>query len=409
MRDEREPRAARATGPGEPRPDEGHTGDTAELPLPGELLDDDGQPSESAPATQPQPQAIEEPDRRPASLVIQTSFLGDMVLTTPLIEELAARGPVDVVATPAAAALLANNPHVRDVIRYDKRGDARGLSGLWRASRTLRERQDGEARDVRTAYLAQGSARSAMLALLAGIRERVGFETSAGRALYTRAVAYRDDRHHAERLWRLSQADDAASPAALRPRLYPGLEEVSQVDALLKEAGHTPDIPLIALAPGSVWATKRWPGYPALAAALAREFAGRAWIVTIGGVGDALLAAEIVAAAAPHTVVDAMGRLSLLASAELIDRCAVLVTNDSAPQHLASAMGTPTVALFGPTVPEFGFGPLAARQAVLGRDDLPCRPCHRHGPEHCPLGHWRCMMELAPDDVAARTIALLDG
>ena len=102
MRDEREPRAARATGPGEPRPDEGHTGDTAELPLTGELLDDDGQPSESAPATQPQPQAIEEPDRRPASLVIQTSFLGDMVLTTPLIAELARDEVLELVGDLAA-------------------------------------------------------------------------------------------------------------------------------------------------------------------------------------------------------------------------------------------------------------------------------------------------------------------
>jgi heptosyltransferase-2 len=106
-------------------------------------------------------------------------------------------------------------------------------------------------------------------------------------------------------------------------------------------------------------------------------------------------------------VLDATGRLSLLASAELIGRCAVLVTNDSAPLHLASAMGTPTVAIFGPTVPEFGFGPLAPRATVVGHDTLPCRPCDRHGPQRCPLGHHRCMRDLTPSMVAERTRALL--
>lgn len=380
------------------RPEEGRH--TAEVPV----FDDEG-PEAEAPETQPELARVES-DTRAASLVIQTSFLGDMVLTTPLIAELARRGPVDVVATPASAPLLANNPDVRDVIRYDKRGDDGGMTGLFRASVSLRQRQDGGARRVRTAYLAQGSVRSAVLAALAGIRERVGFSTSSGRALYTRRVPYRDDRHHAERLWRLSQPADASdpAPAVIRPRLFPGLEEVSRVDALLEAAGWQGE-PLIGLAPGSIWATKRWPGYPALAAALAPH--GR--LVVIGGVGDSPLAAEIVESARPHPVIDAMGRLSLLASAELIARLRVLVTNDSAPQHLASAMDTPTVVLFGPTVPEFGFGPLAGRTAVLGLDTLPCRPCDRHGPEKCPLGHWRCMMELAPGYVAERTLELLRG
>jgi heptosyltransferase-2 len=79
----------------------------------------------------------------------------------------------------------------------------------------------------------------------------------------------------------------------------------------------------------------------------------------------------------------------------------VLVTNDSAPQHLASARGTPTVTLFGPTVPAFGFGPLAPGSVTLGVEELACRPCDPHGPERCPLGHWRCMRELSVERVIA--------
>jgi heptosyltransferase-2 len=114
-----------------------------------------------------------------------------------------------------------------------------------------------------------------------------------------------------------------------------------------------------------------------------------------------------VASAAPARVLDATGRLSLLASAELIGRCAVLVGNDSAPTHLASGIGTPTITLFGPTVEAFGFGPLAPRSEALGVQSLPCRPCHPHGPRECPLGHFACMKTLEPSQVAARVRNLL--
>jgi heptosyltransferase-2 len=339
-----------------------------------------------------------------SSLVIQTSFLGDVVLTTPLLAELASQGPVDIVVTPAAAPLLANHPAVRDLLVFDKRGTDDGMAGLWRFARALRTRADGTPREITTAYLAQGSMRSASLALFAGIRDRVGFDSSAGRVLYTRRSRYRGSRHHAERLWRLAAGDDAPDPApeVIRPRLYPGVAERAAVDALLK------DVPrdgarLLALAPGSIWGTKRWPHYPALAARLAPLYR----LVVIGGPDDAALAAEIARAAGRERVVDTTGTLSLLGSAELLSRCAALVTNDSAPQHLASAAGTPTLTIFGPTAPEFGFGPLAPRHASIGHESLDCRPCHQHGPQHCPLTHWRCMRELGAEQVERALNSLL--
>jgi heptosyltransferase-2 len=332
----------------------------------------------------------------PSSLVIQTSFLGDTVLTTPLLAQLANRGPVDVVATPAAAALLANHPAVRTIIAYDKRGVDRGLIGLWRLARRLR------ATRYDVALLAQGSWRSAALAHLAGVPARIGFSTSAGRLLYTKRVPYRDDLHHAARLLMLARPNGREPlPGELRPSLAPSQRERDAVDRLLAAAGVRAGERLVGLAPGSVWATKRWPYYPELAQLLADS----ARIVVLGSAGDASLAHAIVVGV-PNAI-DATGQLSLLASAELVRRCGVLVTNDSAPLHLASAMGTPTVAIFGPTVPEFGFGPLAPRASVMGHESLPCRPCDRHGPQRCPLGHFRCMRELAPALVAERVRALL--
>jgi heptosyltransferase II len=327
-----------------------------------------------------------------ASVVVQTSFLGDTILTTPLLAQLAHRGPVDVVTTPAAASVLKGHPAVRQVIVYDKRGTHAGLIGFL----TMRGRLKDGGYDV--AYLAQGSLRSALLVWAARIPERIGFATSSGSWLYTTKVAYRDDLHHAARLLLLSRPNGREPTAdEMRPSLAPGDAERSVVDALLRSRGVGADERLIALAPGSVWATKRWPYYPQLAQALAD--AGR--IVIVGGPGDRALAQEI-QAVVPHAV-DATGELPLLASADLIERCAVIVTNDSAPLHLASAMGTPTVAIFGPTVPEFGFGPLAPARVVLGHETLACRPCHRHGPKRCPLTHFRCMRELSVEAVAERT------
>ena len=333
-----------------------------------------------------------------SSLVIQTSFLGDVVLTTPLIAELATRGPVDVVVTPAAAPLLANHPLIRSVIAYDKRGRDDGLGGIISLARSLSFAK------YDAAYLAQGSVRTAVIARAARIRRIVGFDSSGGKLLYTVRVHYRKDRHHAERLWRLAVGDAAAdpSPESIRPHLYPGETERHAVDALLESVPRD-GAPMVALAPGSIWGTKRWPHYPALAAKLAPLYR----IVVTGGSADAALAAAIAAAAGPERVIDATGRLTLLASAELIARCAAIVTNDSAPQHLASAVGTPTLSIFGPTVPEFGFGPLAPRHRTAGNQTLSCRPCDRHGPQVCPLGHFRCMRELEVGHIEAEFRALL--
>ena len=318
------------------------------------------------------------------TLVVQTSFIGDMVLTTPLLTYLAQRDEVHVISTRASSLLVANHPAVSRAIVYDKRGDDRGIAGFAKMGFALRrERYD-------RALLAQGSMRSGALVMAAGIPVRIGFDTSAGRAFYTERVKYVEEEHHALRLLRLA---GFAEPAPPRPSLTPGLSEKNAVDALLRGRD---DRPMIALAPGSVWPTKRWPGYEELTRALA----ARGTIVVIGSADDHEMAAEIVNAAGGRAI-DATGKLSLLASAELIRRCAVLVTNDSAPQHLASAMNTPTVTLFGPTVPQFGFGPLAERSATVGLDALICRPCDRHGPFACPLGHWKCMVELRVESVLA--------
>jgi len=310
------------------------------------------------------------PPVRPSTLVIQTAFLGDVILTTPLLSVLADRhGPVDVVTTPAAASLLDHHPAVGDVLRYDKHGADRGWKPFRLLGRELR------ARGYDRVYLPHQSLRSALLALWSGARERIGFADSAAAVTYTSRVPRPRQGHEVERLLALA----GVRPGDVAPPVSIGLAptDLAAADAWLVSHGVGPDF--VAIAPGSVWATKRWPYYAELAVGLDRT------AVIVGGAEDAQLADAIVHAARGRAV----------------SAAGVLVTNDSAPLHLATAVGTPVVAVFGPTVPEFGFGPRRADDIVLGHDELPCRPCSRHGPPTCPLGHHRCMRDLSAADVAA--------
>lgn len=317
------------------------------------------------------------------SLVVQTAFLGDVVLTTPLLSALAARhGPLDVVTTPAAAPLLVAHPAVRRVIAYDKRGTHRG----WRGLRDLAARLADERYE--RAYLPHRSLRTAALAWLARIPSRIGF-SDGWPFLYTASRPRPVMGHEIDRL--LALAD--SPPAAYAPSLPPTADDRAAAAAALQDM---PD-PIVALAPGSIWGTKRWPYF----AELAGRLASRAAVAAVGGPEDRDLGAAIVEAVerAGGRAVNTCGTLSLRQSAAVIARAALLVSNDSAPLHLASAVGTPVVAVFGPTVPEFGFGPIREGDVTLGLDRLACRPCSPHGPPRCPLGHHRCMRAIGPEAV----------
>ena len=325
--------------------------------------------------------------RPPRALVVQTAFLGDVVLTTPLLVVLADRhGPVDVVTTPAAAPLLETHPAVRRVLAYDKRQADRGLSGLRRLARRLR------AERYAVAYLPHRSLRSAALARLARIPRRVGY-TDGWRSLYTEARPRPRSGHEIDRLLALAGGPPHGE---VRPTLHLADGDVARAAAELEAAGITP--PFAAVAPGSIWGTKRWPHY----AELARRLTQRLDVVLVGGPEDSALADRIVAAAgggAARRAVNLCGRLPVRESVAVIRAAAVLVTNDSAPLHFAQAVETPTVAIFGPTVPAFGFGPRGARDVVVQFEGLACRPCSPHGPATCPLGHHRCLQALSVEDV----------
>ena len=185
----------------------------------------------------------------------------------------------------------------------------------------------------------------------------------------------------------------------LRPHVTPetGMVGIHTGGAWLAERRIT--TPFVAVAPGSIWGTKRWPGYTELVARLEKP------VVVLGSAADGELAAQVAGAAAGRAH-SAAGALSLRESAALIERASLLVTNDSAPLHLATGVGTPVVAVFGPTTPSQGFGPLGGAGRVVQTSGLWCRPCSPHGPATCPLGHHACMQSITVDQVLRAATAL---
>lgn len=324
-------------------------------------------------------------------LVIQTAFLGDVILSTPFFRALAGVFPdaaVDAVTIPSTKIVFRHFPGVRRVWTMDKGSLIRKTADLFRLVRVLRAEQ------YDAAFSLQLHATSSFLMAAAGIRTRVGFRRQKGlthpvappkglhmRLRYLTLLTPFTDRTfdgNTELPW--SEAEDRAAEAAVAP---------------LRAAGG----PLVGLAPGSVWPTKRWPesNYAALARILST---GGANLVAVGGREDRGLCASVLDGAGGRSL-NCAGELSVLESAAVIGRLDALVTNDSAPLHMADAVGTDVIAVFGPTVRRFGCFPYRPGDEVM-EHDLPCRPCSRHGSRRCPEGHFRCMLDTAPEAVAAR-------
>jgi heptosyltransferase-2 len=335
-------------------------------------------------------------------LIAQTSFLGDVVLSTPVcaaVRRHYAGAHITMLVRPENAAVLEGHPHVDAVLTDDKRRSERGRASL----RVLRKLRQG---DFDVALALHKSFRTAWLLAAAGIPQRVGFRESAGWFLYPRRAARDRARHDVERnLSILAGLDLDPEADRARPFVACSSEAVARFHAALRQHGISPEASFVGIAPGSAWATKRWTvdGYAAVLTYV--HGALRAVPVLLGARGDMAYAAAIQHAAGGLGV-NLVGQTDVALLVAAIDACGVLVTNDSAPMHIAVARDTPVVAIFGPTTLQQGFGPYTDR-AVVVQHDLSCRPCGRHGARSCPIGTHACMRDIAAAEVTAAVDALL--
>jgi heptosyltransferase-2 len=324
-------------------------------------------------------------------LILQTAFIGDVVLTTPLIRavhQLYPAAAIHFLTIPVSQNLVETLPYLKRLWIFDKRGRDNGISGLLKLARRLRKEK------FQLALVPHRSLRSALLVFLAAIPRRIGFDRSSGAMFFTDRVLYSYEQHEVERNLCLLQPLSLQAKEKILPEIYPDSQDKELVNSWLISAGIDENTHFITLAAGSVWFTKRWPAdyWVALADLLTRQ---NYKIVLIGSPEDKYLAAGIMSTSTT-SIIDALGCFTLRQSAELIRRSCLLISNDSAPTHLGSAVRTPVLTIFGSTVPAFGFSPYGTGSQVAEIKNLPCRPCTDHGKSKCPLGHFKCMRDLTP-------------
>lgn len=320
--------------------------------------------------------------------MIRLSSLGDVVLATAAVAALRQEVPaaeLHVLTKPAFRSLFAGNPGVAAVLEWNP------AAGLGRLARDLRRQNYAWIVDL------HANLRTRLLRVLVpGPR----WSVYAKGALRRRLAVWR---HRPELLagqpYVVERYLAALAPLGVHrretlPRLYLTDSERERAAALLRDGGWDGQAPLIGLAPGARWATKAWP--PEHWADLARAVVagGLGCPILVGGAAERELC-EGVLRQAGTAGVHLGGRTDVRETAAVLERCSVLVTNDSAPLHLAGAVGTRVVALFGPTVPGFGFGPLGREDIVL-EETLACRPCSLHGDDRCPVGTHQCLQQITP-------------
>ncbi len=326
--------------------------------------------------------------------IFQTSFIGDSVLTTPLIQKTKKLFPdtkIVVITRPQTEDIFKPLPEVSEVILNDKRGWNK-IAGVWKTAKAIKKS------GIDILLVPHRSFRSALIAWLSRVPIRIGFTSSEGWFLYTKTVPFNWMIHDAERNLSLLQgiAKEKFGGEKLTMSFTPSAEE--NVARLLQDF-NLEGKKLVGIHAGSAWPTKCWPMeyFVELISKLQTELNVQVVLVG-GGKKDADLGEKICQLSKGHAA-SLCGKTSLADLMALMKHFSLFITNDSGPMHIATAFDVPTLAIFGPTTRELGFFPYGEGHRVLEVKDLPCRPCALHGGKKCPLGHFKCMRDILPQNV----------
>ncbi len=310
-------------------------------------------------------------------LIIQTAFLGDVILATPVVSELKRLFPeaeIDFLVKKGNESLLDNNPYLGTVFILDKsKGKFRELLRL---IPLIRKRKY----DLVINLHRFGS--SGLITMLSGAKRTYGFDKNPFARFYTKKFSHKigDNTHEVSR--NLALIHEFGAKDRERPQLFPSMANFEAIEAYCK-------IPFFCLAPASVWYTKQLPIEKWVE--LIGLLQGKGKIYLIGGKSDIDLCEQIIKLSEPADVINLCGQLNLLESAALMSKATRNFVNDSGPMHMASAMNAPVTAFFCSTIPAFGFGPLSTDAHVAEiSEQLSCRPCGLHGHKNCPEGHFKC-------------------
>lgn len=326
--------------------------------------------------------------------IFQTSFIGDSVLTTPLIKKTAKLFPdakIVVITRPQTEDIFRPMKEVSEIILNRKTGWDK-IVGVWKTAKAIKES------GIDILLVPHRSFRSALIAWLSGVPIRIGFTSSEGWFFYTKTVPFSWMIHDAERNLSLLQGivKENFKAEKLSMRFAPSAEE--NVARLMKDfnlEGKT----LVGIHAGSAWPTKCWPMeyFVQLISRLQTELNVQVVLVG-GGRKDTDLGEKICQLSQGHAA-SLCGKTSLADLMALMKHFKLFITNDSGPMHIATAFDVPTLAIFGPTTKELGFFPYGEGHRVMEVKNLDCRPCALHGGKKCPLGHFKCMKDISADEV----------
>ncbi|HCL05160.1 MAG TPA: heptosyltransferase [Chitinophagaceae bacterium] len=316
-------------------------------------------------------------------LVIQTAFIGDVVLATGLLEKLHQHFPdaiIDIAVRKGNESLFIEHPFLQTIHIWDKRKNK--YKHLLQLLFSIRKQKYDIVVNVQR-YMATG-----FLTAFSGAKKTIGFDKNPLSFLFTQVIKHDfsgegDAVHEIQRNHALIRSMTDAQAA--KPRLYPSKSDDERVAAYRTQ-------PYICIAPASVWFTKQYPAerWIELIGQLPAVYS----IYLLGAPGDKSLCMSI-KNQCDREVVNLAGELSFLASAALMKNAAMNYVNDSAPMHFASAVNAPVTAVYCSTVPSFGYGPLSEQSFIVETPvALNCRPCGLHGHAQCPQEHFNCARQI---------------
>ena len=314
-------------------------------------------------------------------------------MTTPAVRAIRRAFPdarIGLLAKPWVVPVFEDSPHVDELLIYDAQGRHRGLAGKFRLARDLKSHS------FDAAILLQNAFEAAFITRLANIPRRIGYDTDARRLLLTHPVPCTPaikTIHQTGYYLRILQGIGITA-ADDRLHLTIGRRHRQRAERILKDCRVNRDDIIVGINPSATFGpAKQWfpHRFAELADRLRNEFGAR--ILIFGGPGDQPLGSRI-ARAMMHPPVDLSGRTTLGEAMALIERCSLFITNDSGLMHVAAALETPLIAIFGSTNP-ITTGPVGPNSRVI-QSQLPCSPCLK---PHCPEGHLDCMNQIDVDTV----------
>ena len=324
-------------------------------------------------------------------LVIQTAFIGDVVLATGLLESLHQQYPtaaLSILVRKGNEALFKQHPFISEVFIWDKK--TKKYQHLFQVIRQIRQRKFDLLINV------QRFAATGLITIFSAAKTTIGFDKNPFSVFFSKRIKHifskgEVDLHEIERNHQLiaTQAD----PTAAKPKLYPSQEDYAKVASLIQR-------PYICMAPASVWFTKQYPEaqWVKLLGLIPKHYQ----VYLLGAPSDADTCNRILASANCNNAISLAGQLNFLQSASLMQTAVMNYVNDSAPMHFASSVNAPVTAIYCSTLPAFGYGPLSDNSHIVEvTAALDCRPCGIHGRKECPQGHFNCANLITQADLLA--------